>query len=139
MTSAEQRLDSMNDYVDAWQQRDAAAVRACFAPDGTYVNPAVPHGIAGDAITEMVAASLAGFSDLRFEIVMALTAEPDCGLMQWVMHGTNDGPAAPGLDATGKKVALPGCNVFRFGPDGIVRCDVYFDQATFAAQLGLTG
>jgi steroid delta-isomerase-like uncharacterized protein len=139
MTSAEQRLDSMNAYVDAWQQRSAAAVCACFAPGGTYVNPAVPDGIEGNAIKEMVAASLAGFSDLRFEVVMALAAEPDCGVMQWIMHGTNDGPVAPGLEATGKKVALPGCNVFRFGPDGIVRCDVYFDQATFAAQLGLHG
>jgi steroid delta-isomerase-like uncharacterized protein len=139
MTSAEQRIKLMNGYVEAWQRRDAEAVRACFAKDGIYVNPAVPDGLSGDAITAMVDGSLAGFSDLSFEMVAMLTADPDGGVMQWIMHGTNDGPAAPGLEATGKRVALPGCNVFRIGPQGITRCDVYFDQATFAAQLGLNG
>lgn len=137
MSAPEQRIAWMHEYLDAWQRHDAAAIEACFTSGGVYVNPAVPDGVSGDAIAGIAAASLAGFSDLRFESISTLAAGTDGGVMQWVMHGTNDGPAAPGLEATGKAVALPGCNVFRFGADGIARCDVYFDQATFAAQLGL--
>ena len=131
------KFEAMDQYLDAWQRHDPAAVRACFAAEGKYFNPAVPQGISGEAIEEMVAFSLAGFSDLQFEILSAQQTDSNHGFVQWIMRGTNDGPPAPDVEPTGKKIHLPGCNVFAFEGTGIQRCDVYFDQMTYMNQLGL--
>jgi steroid delta-isomerase-like uncharacterized protein len=55
-------------------------------------------------------------------------------------RGTGTHTAAPwrGIEPTGRRVDLPGCDVMRFDADGRVTENVvYYDGATFARQIGM--
>jgi steroid delta-isomerase-like uncharacterized protein len=55
----------------------------------------------------------------------------------FTVEGTHDGPLGP-FPATGKRFALPLCELWRFDPDGrVVGGDLYYDQASLLTQLGL--
>ncbi len=66
-----------------------------------------------------------------------LTAEDDRVVMPWRMHGTNTGPLPGVPEPTRRTCDLPGVDVITVGPDGILSVVGYFDQKTFAEQLGL--
>jgi steroid delta-isomerase-like uncharacterized protein len=51
--------------------------------------------------------------------------------------GTHDGPLGP-LPATGRRFALPLCELWHFDPGGrVVGGDLYYDQVSLLTQLGL--
>jgi steroid delta-isomerase-like uncharacterized protein len=55
----------------------------------------------------------------------------------FTVEGTHDGPLGP-FPATGKPFALPLCELWHFDADGrVVGGDLYYDQVSLLAQLGL--
>ena len=51
--------------------------------------------------------------------------------------GTHDGPLGP-FPATGRPFTLPLCELWRFDAGGrVIGGDLYYDQASLLAQLGL--
>jgi steroid delta-isomerase-like uncharacterized protein len=51
--------------------------------------------------------------------------------------GTHSGPLGP-LQATGKKISVPLCEMWHFDANGkVVGGDLYYDQVTLLSQLGL--
>jgi steroid delta-isomerase-like uncharacterized protein len=60
------------------------------------------------------------------------------GVVQWRVTGVFDGEPFQGIEATGKRVELRGCDVFRFTDDGMLDSNtVYYDAAEFARQVGM--
>jgi steroid delta-isomerase-like uncharacterized protein len=123
-------------YFDAWNQRDADAVLATFAADGTYCDPASGGRLRGEALKGYMTGLWAAFPDLWFEIASAGAAGPDLMAAQWIMRGTNTG-SMMGLPPTGKSVTVSGADFIRVAGGKIQSVDGYFDSRAVPEQLGL--
>jgi steroid delta-isomerase-like uncharacterized protein len=56
---------------------------------------------------------------------------------QFTVTGTHDGPLGP-FPATGKRFALPLCELWHFDPSGrVLGGDLYYDQVSLLTQVGL--
>jgi len=59
-------------------------------------------------------------------------------VVQWTGTGTFTGEPFQGLEPTGKRISLRGCDVIRFASDGTLdENTVYYDGAEFARQTGM--
>lgn len=123
-------------YFDAWNRRDADAVLATFAEDGTYCDPASGGRLRGEALKGYMNALWAAFPDLSFEIASKGFAGENLVAAQWIMRGTNTG-SMMGLPPTGKSVTVSGADFIRVGGGRIQTVDGYFDSRAVPEQLGL--
>ena len=79
---------------------------------------------------------ITGFSDGKVEDPQAIDAG-DTVIVRYIGRGTNDGPMGPFATPTGRKVAVPICDILQFDKDGrIVRGATYFDMLSMLVQLG---
>jgi steroid delta-isomerase-like uncharacterized protein len=75
--------------------------------------------------------------DWRIEVEEVLGHE-GAATVRWRGSGTHTGPPWRGIEATGKRIDLAGCDVMRFDAEGRVTENVvYYDGATFARQIGM--
>ena len=125
-------------YLAGWNEHDPHLVVEQFAPSGTYVDANLDGPVRGDDLAEYVTDVTTAFPDLRLEQRRLIRAETD-GLLveEWTMHGTHRGPL-DGLPPTGETLALEGMSVVTIAEDGITSFRGFFDQQSFAEQLGLT-
>jgi steroid delta-isomerase-like uncharacterized protein len=76
------------------------------------------------------------FSDIRITDPRYLDAG-QTAVCTFTVVGTQDGPLGP-FPATGKRFALPLCELWHFDAGGkVVGGDLYYDQVTLLTQLGL--
>jgi steroid delta-isomerase-like uncharacterized protein len=132
-------IDSaLQQYFDAWNAHDAAAVVAALTDGGTYQDPTTGGPLSGDALCANVAGVCARFPDVRFELVSVAATSDTTASAQWRMIGTNTGPL-PGGPPTGAGIDLPGADFFTYdaAADRISSVIGYFDTATMLTQLGL--
>lgn len=121
-------------YFNAWIARDADAILATLAPDGTYQDPSTRGPISGEALRGYVTGLWSVFPDLTFDIA---SHSDDGASAQWIMHGTNHG-SFNGLPPTGRAVELHGADFFTFDDDDrITSVTGYFDPGSVPRQLGL--
>ena len=79
----------------------------------------------------------AAFPDLRMEIESVVEDERHA-VVQWLVSATFDGAPFQGIEPTGRRVELQGCDVFRFTDDGKLDTNtIYYDGAEFARQIGM--
>jgi steroid delta-isomerase-like uncharacterized protein len=117
-------LDLATGYFDAWNRREPDAIVSVFAEGGTYEDPATGRPLSGDALAGYTRGLFEAVPDLSFEIrTLAQTAE-DRVAAQWLMTGRN-------------KISLPGADFISLDDAGIQTVEGYFDQQTFAEQIGL--
>ena len=130
--------DVLDRYFAGWNDHDPAAVVATLVEDGTYEDPTTAVPKSGNALFEHVAGLVAGFPDVHFDVATVATTGETTAAVQWVMRGTNTGPAAGGA-ATGKRIALHGADIINYDPaaDRLSKVVGYFDTATMLRQLGL--
>jgi len=123
-------------YFDAWNRRDADAVLATFAAEGTYCDPVTGGRLRSDAFKGYMNGLWAAFPDLSFEIASKGLAGEDLVAAQWIMRGTNTG-SMMGLPPTGKPVTVSGADFIRVKDGKIRTVDGYFDSRAVPEQLGL--
>lgn len=123
-------------YFDAWNRRDPDAISALFTAEGTYRDPSTNGALRGAAITGYARDLLSAFPDLTFDLVSLSPTDDGMVAAQWRMCGRNTGALA-GNPPTGRTLALPGADFIRITNDRIDSVEGYFDQRTFAEQLGL--
>jgi steroid delta-isomerase-like uncharacterized protein len=128
-------LKTAHRYFDAWNQRDAAAVAACFCEGGTYRDPTTGGALAGEAIAAYASALWAAFPDLTFELSRA-SCDASLVAAQWVMRGTNTGSFFA-LPPTGRSVEVPGADFIVVDGGAIRSVEGYFDSRAVPSQLGL--
>jgi steroid delta-isomerase-like uncharacterized protein len=129
-------LDVAQQYFDAWNRRDPAAVLATMADGGTYEDPGSGGPLSGPAFAAYMQGLFAAFPDVSFSIASTGLAAPDLVAAQWIMRGTNHG-SMMGLPPTGKSVELLGADFIRVADGKIRSVQGYFDSRSVPEQLGL--
>ena len=123
-------------YFEAWNGRDPHAIVATFEQGGTYMDPAIPAPLTGDAIGAYAQGLWDAFPDLTFEIVRVAQGAEGLVAAEWLMTGTNTG-SFNGLPPTGKRVSLPGADFVRVEGDKIRSVQGYFNAGALPLALGL--
>jgi len=123
-------------YLDAWNDHDAAACGACFAPDGVrewrilappHLGGApFPRFVGRAAITERIGQFMASVPDLQLEVSAFSEGSDDRVWTEWRLRGTHaiDLGSWP---ARGEPVDFQGVSIFRIGPEGIDEALDYWD------------
>jgi steroid delta-isomerase-like uncharacterized protein len=92
-----------------------------------------------EAFLAFVTAFKQAFPDLHWEIREFIEGS-DTVVAEGVFVGTNSGtmvgPRGP-ISATGRRVELPFCDIWKVRNGRIVENRIYYDQVTFLGQLGL--
>jgi steroid delta-isomerase-like uncharacterized protein len=127
--------------TQAFNHHDAAALARLYAEDQVTVLPGRAEPVRGrEAKEQLVAGYFRAFPDLRIDTPVVVVTGTSI-VCSGTMTGTNTGPLArPAGDQppTGRSISLPISYILTVGPDGLVHTDhTYFDEAGFAAQLGL--
>jgi len=106
--------DALDRYFAAWNDHDPGAVARSLADGGSYEDPTTGGPLTRDALAANVAALLAGFSDLHFDLV-SMAHQRRHGRCPVTDAGTNTGsmPVGP---ATGQTIALPGTDFLDYNP-----------------------
>ena len=135
-TKAQVAEEIARGYFDAVARRDPDAMAAFWAEDG--IDDLVPVGIFRGPveIRSFFAGLFAAFPDMEFTVEQ-VTATATVVAVQWRAHGTFRGAAFQGVEATGRRVEIRGCDCVEIEDGRIVRNTAYYDGAAFARGLGL--
>lgn len=133
MTRAE-ILERLSRHRDAFIRRDADALAADHAADGSFDSPAhgQVHGRA--AIRDVYRYWFTAFPDLLLTWESPIV-DGDRAAVFWTFSGTSHGPFF-GIVGAGSRVELRGAAEYRFGEDGILSVRHTFD---FSGMLLKTG
>ena len=125
----------VDEYFTAFGRRDAEAMAALWAPDGTdrVAGQAELHGPAG--VREYFEALFAAFPDFALT-VRATVVEDDRVAVHWTATATHLGPLW-GVAPTGHRVELEGIDLMQVAGDRIVRNDAVPDGMSVLRQIGL--
>jgi steroid delta-isomerase-like uncharacterized protein len=127
-------LEVAQQYLEAWNAHDAAAMTALFVRDGYYRDPN------GDFPVVTLAAYAIhlwqSFPDLRFETQGEIMAGEHTIAVPWLMKGTNSG-AFHQLAPTHRSITLQGIDVLHIEHGKIKSVQGYFDRQAIPSQLGL--
>ena len=123
-------------YFAAVSARDPDAMAQFWAEDG--IDDLVPVGIfRGPAeIRAFFAGMFAAFPDMEFTVEQA-TASAGTVAVQWRARGTFRGASFQGIEPTGKRIEVRGCDCVEVEDGKIVRNTAYYDGAAFARGLGM--
>jgi glyoxylase-like metal-dependent hydrolase (beta-lactamase superfamily II)/predicted ester cyclase len=124
-------------YFGALGQRDRNAQRDWYHDD----SGAQFHGgetlASKAAVVEYFDALYAAIPDLQLDIVQ-ITEQDDRAAVQWRITGTFAGPGTfQGLEPTGARIDVTGCDVLRARDGKVAWIDAYVDNMAIAAQLGV--
>jgi steroid delta-isomerase-like uncharacterized protein len=129
--------DVVVSYFEALGRRDAAAA-------AEYLDPEVVEEITGvgifrgrDEVRKFFEGLFKAAPD--FELIVDRTvAEGDTVVMQWRMNGTfSGGPLFNGVQPTGARLSLRGCDVLEVRDGKIVRNSAFQDGLELARSLGM--
>jgi steroid delta-isomerase-like uncharacterized protein len=140
MTIAESKAIVRRFYEELWNERRIEIADEIFAPDCvTHQLQSGSEDVGAprnaEAIKHHVAAWLAGFADLRFE-VEEIFAEADRVVSRCVAHGTHTGTWF-GIKPTGKPVSIRMVVIHRVKNGKIAEDWVLVESLGFLQQLGL--
>jgi steroid delta-isomerase-like uncharacterized protein len=131
-------VDTYRAGHEAFNRRDFAAMTSRYADRIAWTDHAqgrtftTPREFREDFLAGWVGAS----SDIRITDPRYLDAG-QAAVCRFTVVGTHDGPLGP-LPPTGRRFALPLCELWHFDPSGrVVGGDLYYDQVSLLAQLGL--
>lgn len=121
-----------------FDRRDIDAVRAMWSEDSVDYFLALGVEARGpDQLAAFFRGLLEAIPDFEMTIENVVEDERHA-VVQWTATGTFDGAPFQGIEPTGKRLEMRGCDVFRFTEDGKLDVNtVYYDGAEFARQIGM--
>ena len=123
---------------EAFNQRDFEAMTIYYADSIAWTDHS--QGRTFSTPGEFKNDFLAGWVVSSSDIKITGPRYVDAGftvLCTFIVTGTHDGPLGP-FPATGKRFALPLCEMWHFDSGGrVVGGDLYYDQVSLLTQLGL--
>jgi hydroxyacylglutathione hydrolase len=122
-------------YFGAVTARDVEAMCACWKPGSPDNIIGMVEMIAPDGVRDFFNGLFAAFPDADFQVLDMTDQDGRCAV-QWRMRATFTGAPFQGLDPTGARVEMLGCDVVHAEDGLLVRNDAYIDNAEFARQLG---
>jgi steroid delta-isomerase-like uncharacterized protein len=128
--------DVARSYFEAVAARDPSAMASHWSADG--VDDVVPIGIlrGPDEVRDFFAGLFAAIPDFEF-VVERITAGESAAAVQWRATGTFDGGPFQGIEATGRRVELRGCDCVEVEDGKLVRNTAYYDGMAFARSIGM--
>jgi steroid delta-isomerase-like uncharacterized protein len=133
----EQRQALLDDGFAAWNRHDASAIAALF-PSGAVLRTVATGEVTRgrQKIRTLVEGRLQAFPDWRLDRQSMYDCD-NAVCVEWLLTGTHTGEFM-GIPPTQNSIELPGCSIFKFGPEGPLTEEiVYFDIATILRQLGV--
>lgn len=123
-------------YFEAVAERDLDAMTGFYEHGGTGEIHGLVELVAPHSYRAWFANLFAAFPDFRFEI-LDVVAEGEKAAVRWRATGTFDGNARfEGMEPTGAKVDLTGCDLLTIRNQKIHRNEAYMNGAQMAQQLG---
>jgi predicted ester cyclase len=123
---------------EAFNRRDFEAMTERYAVRIAWTDRA--RGLTFSTPQEFRDDFLAGWVEAASDIRITDARYLDAGqtvVCTFAVAGTHDGPLGP-FPATGRRFALPLCELWHFDADGrVVGGDLYYDQVSLLMQLGL--
>ncbi|SRR6266700_1498203 len=99
-----------------------------FVAVGTFRGPAEIRGFFDEIFR--------AFPDFELE-VLRIVADDRAAAVQWRARGTFTGAPFQGIQATGRRVEIPGADVMEIEDGRIRHNTIYYDGASFARAVGL--
>jgi hydroxyacylglutathione hydrolase len=123
-------------YFEAHGRRDLDTVGSLWEPGGIGRIVGLRDLVAPQDVRDFFGELHAAFPDFQLSI-LTVTAQDDRCAVRWEVTGTFAGPGRfQGLEPTGARVRMEGCDVVQVR-DGLVHhLDAYLDGADLARQLG---
>lgn len=125
----------IDNFYDAWNHHDAAAIVASFTESGAYADPLTRLDLAGDKLTDHLENVLGVIRDLHITATRTLSDEGASAAV-WTIEGTWDGTLGP-LTAAETPVHFDGTDVFELEGSRLRRVRRSFDQLAVADALRL--
>jgi len=123
-------------YFAAVAARDVEAMVACWRPGAVDRLHGQADLVAPDGVRAWFEELFAAVPDTTME-VRSTTTEGDRCAVRWRLTGTFAGPGAwQGLEPTGGRLDVQGCDVFRVEDGLLAGNDAFVDGMTIARQLG---
>lgn len=128
--------DVARSYFEAVAARDPDAMASHWSADG--VDDLVPIGIlrGSGEVRDFFAGLFAAIPDFEF-VVERITAGESTAAVQWRATGTFDGGPFQGIEPTGRRVELRGCDCLEVEEGKLVRNTAYYDGMAFARSIGM--
>jgi steroid delta-isomerase-like uncharacterized protein len=123
-------------YFEAVSARDLDAMVAHM--DENVIEDITPVGIlrGTSEVRDFFAALFAAFPDFEFTVEQS-TSTAQVSAIQWRATGTFRGAPFQGIEPTGRRVEIRGCDCLEVEDGKITRNTAYYDGAAFARGLGL--
>lgn len=123
-------------YFQAVSERDLDAMTAHLADD--VIEDITPVGILRGTgeVREFFSELFAAFPDFRFDVEQAISTA-GTSVVQWRATGTFRGAPFQGIEPTGRRVDIRGCDCLEVDDGKITRNTAYYDGAAFARGLGM--
>jgi steroid delta-isomerase-like uncharacterized protein len=129
--------DVVASYFEALNRRDAAAAAEYLAPDVVEEITGVGVLRGRDEVRTFFDGLFKAAPDMEV-LVDRTVSEGDTDVVQWRMNGTfTGGPLFNGVQATGGRLQLRGCDVIDVRDGKIVRNTAYQDGIELARALGM--
>jgi steroid delta-isomerase-like uncharacterized protein len=118
-------------WLDWWNTGDVAIADELYAPE--YHRHGSDGASDAPATRALVGMYRSAFPDLHFAVEDTIT-EGDRVAVRWWGTGTHRG-ALRGLEATGRSIAMPGCDILRIQGDRLVESWALYDRMELMSQL----
>ena len=125
-------------FAAVFDRRDPDALRPFWTEESVDHFLALGIDARGpDALAAFFKEFLAAVPDVRMTIENVVEDERQA-VVQWTMTGTFDGGPFQGIEPTGRRISMRGCDVIRMTDDGKLDTNtIYYDGAEFARQIGM--
>src|SRR3954454_246089 len=135
-TKAQLTEDHALSYLTAVSERDVDAMVPHMADD--VIEDITPVGIlrGTSEVRAFFSELFAAFPDFEFTVEQSC-ANAQLASVQWRATGTFRGVPFQGIEPTGRRVEIRGCDCFEIEDGKITRNTSYYDGAAFARGLGL--
>lgn len=131
-----QAADVAASYFQAVADRDPDAMASHWSSEG--VDDLVPVGVlrGPGEVRDFFRGLFAALPDAEMTVEQ-ISADERVAAVQWRLGGTFSGAPFQGIDPTGRRVELRGCDCVEVEDGKIVRNTAYYDGMAFARAVGM--
>jgi hydroxyacylglutathione hydrolase len=122
-------------YFEAHGRQDLDTVVGMWQPGGVGRIVGLIDFVAPEGLRDFMGESYAAFPNWQFDILETVAEGERC-TVRYRITATFAGASFQGLEPTGARVSVEGCDVVELRDGRVLRIDAYLDNADFARQVG---